>query len=290
MMIDLFVNTLISGLLLGGFYALATLGLTLSFGMLDVVNIAQPAVMVCAAILTQAAATRFGLDPFLCGLFVLIGFFFIGKYFYRQYFKVFEVKRSGSIEALALFFALLFLLETGLAMIFGPERRQINTAWYVSTTLQIGRFSLPMRLLIPFVAATILGGGMIAFLRHTFIGRAVAAVGQDKLAVRFVGIDPLRIRSFAFGLSLALGAFAGICLLLIQPVDPWAGHTYLGRMFSICILGGLASVRGTWVAAVVFGVLENFTATYVGPEWSLCVAFVLLLVTLVIRPQGLFAR
>jgi Branched-chain amino acid ABC-type transport system, permease components len=287
--IELLVNTLVSGLLLGGFYALATVGLTLAFGVLDVVNIAHPAFMVLGAMVAMLCATATGLDPVLVGVLLLPAFFALGYGFYGVYFRFFEKRGDAAIQGLAFFFAVMFVIEVSMSMALGPEQRQIETP-YSWTTWQIGMVEVPLRMLVPFCLGMAVLVALSRWLRSTFIGRTVSAVGQDQQALRFVGVDPVRVKRIAFGIAIAAACLAGSGLLLVQPVDPWSGHTYIGRVFSICILGGLASLRGTWLAALIFGVLENFTSTYVGPAWSLAVAFGLLLLTLLVRPQGLFAR
>lgn len=285
----LLLNAIVSGLLLGGFYALATSGLTIAFGMLDVVNIAHPTFIVLGAFATFALNQATGLDPILCCVILLPVFFLIGRGFYDVYYRFFERRGDAAIQGLAFFFGVMFVVEVSLSLIFGPNHQHVETP-YAWTNLGLGPIDLPVRMLIPCAMAAVGIGAVSLFFRTTFIGRAVAAVGQDEGALRLVAIDPLKIKRLAFGLSLLLAGLAGGGLLVIQPVDPWGGHTFIGRVFAICILGGLASMRGSWMAALLFGVIENVTATFIGPSWSPAVAFGLLLVTLAVRPQGLFAR
>lgn len=287
--LGLFLNTLVSGLLLGGLYALATVGLTIAFGILDVVNIAHPAFMVLGALASYGLATWTGLDPVLSSVLLTPIFFAFGYGFHGLYHRFFERRGDAAIQGLAFFFAVMFVIEVLLSIGLGPDSRQVDTP-YAWTSWHLGEVSLPLRMLVPFVVSAVALSLLAVFLRRTFIGRAISAVGQDAEALRFSGADPARIKRVAFGIAIGLAALAGGCLLLIQPVDPWSGNTFIGRVFAICILGGLASIRGTWVAALIFGVLENFTSTYIGPAWSLAVAFGLLLLTLLLRPQGLFAR
>jgi branched-chain amino acid transport system permease protein len=121
----------------------------------------------------------------------------------------------------------------------------------------------------------------------TFIGRAVAAVAQDREALRLMGIDPVRVKTIAFALSVGLAALAGGALIVIQPVDSSSGQIFVGRLFAIVIMGGLGSLLGTVIAGLLFGVIEDLTATLLGPSWSPAVAFGLLLGFLALRPRGL---
>ena len=128
------------------------------------------------------------------------------------------------------------------------------------------------------------------YLSRTFVGRAIMAVSQDQLALQLMAVDPIRIKRIAFGISIATAAVAGALLIIIQPVEPSVGREYIGRIFAICVLGGLGSMPGTLIAAVLLGVVESLTATFYGPSWAPAVAFGFLLLTLAFRPAGLLGR
>jgi len=115
-------------------------------------------------------------------------------------------------------------------------------------------------------------------------------VAQDQLALRLMAADPVRIKRIAFGLSIATASVAGAVLIVIQPVEPSIGRDYIGRVFAICVMGGLGSFGGTLAAAMILGIVESLTATFYGPSWTPAVAFGFLLITLAIRPSGLFGR
>jgi len=116
------------------------------------------------------------------------------------------------------------------------------------------------------------------------------AVSQDQLALRLMAADPVRIKRIAFSISIATAALAGACLIVIQPVEPSVGREYIGRVFAICVLGGLGSLPGTLIAAMLLGIVESITATFYGPSWAPAVSFGFLLLTLAFRPSGLFGR
>jgi branched-chain amino acid transport system permease protein len=128
------------------------------------------------------------------------------------------------------------------------------------------------------------------FIKRTFIGRAILAVSQDQLALQLMAVDPVRIKRIAFALSIATASIAGACLIVIQPLEPSVGREYIGRVFAIAVLGGLNSLPGTLVGAILLGVIESITATFYGPSWAPAVAFGCLLLTLTFRPAGLFGR
>ena len=116
------------------------------------------------------------------------------------------------------------------------------------------------------------------------------AVSQDQLALQLMAADPIRIKRIAFGISIATASIAGALLIIIQPVEPSVGRDYIGRVFAICVLGGLGSMPGTLIAAMLLGVIESLTSTFYGPSWAPAVAFGFLLLTLAFRPAGLFGR
>ena len=125
---------------------------------------------------------------------------------------------------------------------------------------------------------------------RTFMGRAIMAVSQDRLALQLMGADPTRVKQLAFGIALATASLAGAMLIVIGPVEPSMGRLYIGRVFAIVVLGGMGSVGGTLIAALLLGVIESLTATFYGPSWAPAVAFGFLLFALAVRPQGLFGR
>jgi branched-chain amino acid transport system permease protein len=128
------------------------------------------------------------------------------------------------------------------------------------------------------------------FLSNTFIGRAIKAVSQDQSALALMAASPIKIKRIAFGISIATAAMAGAFLIIIQPVEPSVGREYIGRVFAICVLGGLGSLPGTVIGAMLLGVVESITATFYGPSWAPAVAFGFLLLTLAFRPSGLLGR
>ena len=127
-------------------------------------------------------------------------------------------------------------------------------------------------------------------MSKTYIGRAILAVAQDSLALRLMSINPSRVKLIAFAISLATAAIAGALLIIIQPVEPSIGREYIGRVFAICVLGGLGSLPGMLIGAMLLGIVESLTSTFYGPSWAPAVAFGFLLVTLAVRPAGLLGR
>jgi branched-chain amino acid transport system permease protein len=286
---DLLLNAILSGLLLGGFYAAVSIGVAISFGMLDIVNIAHPAFILMGSYAAFIGNTYFGLDPILAAVIALPFFYVLGMAVYQVYYVAFERRDDQSLRGLSFFFGLLFITEVSLVLIFGVDYRLVQ-ARYIGEKLVLGPVELPFRLLVPFIVSAITVVGLQIFLSKTFVGRAIQAVAQDQLALRLMAADPVRIKRIAFGLSIATAALGGAILIIIQPVEPSIGREYIGRVFAICVLGGLGSFSGMVIAAVTLGIVETLTSTLFGPSWSPAVAFGVLLVTLAVRPSGILGR
>jgi len=286
---DLLVNALISGLLLGGFYAAVSIGVAIAFGLLDIVNIAHPAFILLGSYVAFIGNTVFGLDPILTAVIALPAFYLLGMLAYQVYYVAFERRDDQSLRGLSFFFGLMFITEVALVLTFGVDYRTVQAA-YIGPSLSVGFVDLPLRLLVPFLVAMLLVVALQLFLSHTFIGRAVQAVAQDQQALRLMAANPIKIKRIAFGLSIATAALAGAFLIIIQPVEPSIGREYIGRVFAICVLGGLGSFPGMVIAAMTLGIAESLTATFFGPSWAPAVAFGILLVTLAVRPSGILGR
>jgi branched-chain amino acid transport system permease protein len=286
---DLVLNAIMSGILIGGFYAAVTSGVSLSFGILDIVNIAHPAFIILGSYIAYIANATLGVDPILTAIVVLPGFYALGAFIYQVYYVSFEKRGQESLRGLAFFFGLLFITEVSLVLYFGVDYRYVE-APYIGPTWHLGAIDLPLRLMVPCVVSLLLIAVLQLILTRTFIGRAIMAVAQDQQALRLMAVDPIRIKRIAFGLSVATASLAGAFLIIIQPVEPSVGRDYIGRVFAICVLGGMGSLPGTVIAAMLIGIVESFTATFYGPSWAPAVSFGFLLLTLAVRPAGLLGR
>ena len=289
MTFDLLINALIAGILLGGFYAAVTLGVSISFGILDIVNIAHPAFIILGSYIAYIVNTRLGVDPIVVSIVMLPVFYALGAGIYQVYYESFERRGQDPLRGLSFFFGLLFVTEVLLILVFGVDYRYVE-AWYIGPSWRIGVMDFPLRMLVPCLTALLMFAALQLYLSRTFTGRAIAAVAQDQLALQLMGASPTRIKRIAFAISIATASVAGALLIVIQPVEPSVGREYIGRVFAICVLGGLGSLPGTVIGAMLLGILESFTATFYGPSWAPAVAFGVLLVTLAIRPAGLLGR
>jgi branched-chain amino acid transport system permease protein len=287
--IDLLINALVGGVLLGGFYAAVTIGVSISFGILDIVNIAHPAFIILGSYFAYILNTRLGIDPIVASLIMLPAFYGLGGLVYQIYHAAFERHGQESLRGLAFFFGLLFITEVVLILGFGVDYRYV-TAPYIGPSLHWSVVDLPLRMLVPCLVSLALFIALQVFLSGTFIGRAIMAVAQDQLALQLMACSPRQIKRIAFAISIATTSIAGALLIVIQPVEPSIGREYIGRVFAICVLGGLGSLPGMLIGAMLVGIVESLTSTFYGPSWAPAVAFGFLLMTLALRPAGLLGR
>jgi branched-chain amino acid transport system permease protein len=233
--------------------------------------------------------SAFGFDPILSGLLFTPVFFGLGAVVYRIYYESFERRGAESLRGLVFFFGLLFIIEVSLSLAFGVDYRLVQTA-YTSKSIDFGGVGVAFRYLVPCVVGLAMTLALYLFLGRTFYGRAIMAVSQDQEALRLMGANPVQIKTIAFGVGIAAASLAGALLISIAPVIPSSDRDYIGRMFAITVLGGMGSIGGTLVAAIILGLAENLMSTFFGPSWSLAVSFGLLLLALAVRPAGLFGR
>jgi branched-chain amino acid transport system permease protein len=296
---SLLLNAVTDGFLRGGYYAALTVGVSISFGILDIVNIAHPAFIILGAYVAYYANSQFGVDPVLASVIALPAFYALGAALYQVYHLSFEKRGQGasgqdssgqdSLRGLAFFFGILFITEVGLILRFGVDFRSVN-APYLQETFHLGLIDLSMRKLVPCAVSLAMLAALQLYLTRTFTGRAVVAVAQDQFALRLMGADPVRIKRVAFAISIATASLAGTFLIIILPVEPSMGREYIGLVFAICVLGGLGSLTGTFIAAMLLGTAQSFTETFYGPSWAPAVSFGLLLLTLAFRPSGIMGR
>jgi branched-chain amino acid transport system permease protein len=286
---DLLINAVVSGILIGGFYAAVTSGVSLSFGILDIVNIAHPAFIILGSYIAYIANATLGIDPILAAIAMMPVFYVLGAGIYQVYYVSFEKRGQESLRGLAFFFGLLFITEVMLVLYFGVDYRYVE-ARYIGPSWHFAMLDMPLRILVPCLVSLVLTASLQIFLTRSFLGRAVMAVAQDQLALRLMAVDPIKIKRIAFGISIATASLAGAFLIIIQPVEPSVGREYIGRIFAICVLGGMGSLPGTVIAAMLLGIVESLTSTFYGPSWAPAVSFGFLLLTLAVRPAGLLGR
>jgi branched-chain amino acid transport system permease protein len=282
-------DAILSGLLLGAFYAALAVGVTIAFGMLNVPNIAHTALTVLGAFLVFSLNSAAGIDPVLSSLLIAPLFFLAGAATYQIYHVSFERRGQDSFRGLTFFFGIMFIVEMALTLIFGVDIRSVDAS-YTKGILRIGDSIVPYRLLAPAAASLAMLLIIYVGLHRTYFGRAILAGSEDQLALRLMGVNPIRMRKIAFGIAFSTAAVSGGLMIMMQPIMPQTGQGFIGTVFAICVLGGLPSTLGTLLGAFLLGLSESIMGTFFGPSWAPVIAFSVLLLALAVRPQGLLGR
>jgi branched-chain amino acid transport system permease protein len=287
--LELALNAVATGVLLGSLYALFSLGLAITFGLLHIPNVAHPALVIGGAYLVSFLNAS-GWDPILAGILGAAFFYVLGLLFYEFYLRVFESRGGGNtLQSLTLFFGVSLVVEIGLLLAFGADLRSVSVP-YVGRSLTVGLVTLPYRLLIPAALGPVLVLLLWIYFKRTHSGLAIRAVAHDERALSIVGIDPTWIKRHAFGIATALAVVSGAALIITSPVDPFAGRLQIGRVFAVVVLAGMGAIPGTLVAALLVGITEALVTSFLNPSWAPGVAFAILLGTLAFKPTGLFGE
>jgi branched-chain amino acid transport system permease protein len=288
--LDLLRDAVVLGLLLGCFYAAVSIGLSISFGLLDVPQVAHPAFLVLASYGVFLCNDRYEIDPLLAGLLITPIFFLLGIITYRVYHETFEKRGSDAgVRGIAFFFGVAFIIEVLIILQFGVDQQSV-TASYIGKAWRFGDMRIPIRQLVAFGVALLLTVSLATYLSRTFMGRAIRAVAQDEEGLRLMGANPVKIKQFAFGIATAVLGIAGALLIIVAPVEPTLGRVYIGRTFCVVVMAGLGSMTGTLIAALILGVAESIVLTMFGASWAPAISFAMLLGILAVRPQGLLGR
>jgi branched-chain amino acid transport system permease protein len=286
---DLLPEAVVTGVLLGCFYGAVSLGLSVSFGLLDVPHVAHPAFLVLASYLVFIINEHYGIDPLVAGLLITPLLFVFGLAAYRLYYETFEKRGSDAgVRGIAFFFGVAFIIEVLIIIQFGVDQRSV-TAEYIGKSWRIGDMRIPYRMLVAFGVATALTVVLALYLSKTYMGRAIRAVAQDQEALRLMGANPVKVKQWAFGIATAVLGISGALLIIVAPVEPTLDRAYIGRTFCVVVMAGLGSMSGTLVAAIILGVAESIVLT-MSPSWAPAISFAMLLGVLAVRPQGLFGR
>jgi branched-chain amino acid transport system permease protein len=281
------VQAVINGLLIGGIYALVSIGVTLIFGVVKIVNFAQGEFVMLGMYISFYLATRFGLDPIL-SLVVTMPVLFVAGVMV-QHFLIRRVLGPNDMPQIFLTFALSLLLLNLALMLFTANYRTVHTS-YSDAALHLGGLYIPVAKLIAFVVAMGLSGALWLFLHLTDLGRAMRAASQNRDVATLMGINPNRVFAVAFGAALALAGAAGSLLMPFYSAYPFVGQTFVLMAFVAVVLGTLGNVVGALIASLMMGVAESLGIQFVGADSGLIVVFAMLLLTLAFRPNGLGAR
>ncbi|MPZ51684.1 MAG: hypothetical protein GEU79_02950 [Acidimicrobiia bacterium] len=276
---------LAGGILLGGIYAIAALGLGLVWGVMSVVNVAHGDLLIFMAYMTWVMVSVQGVPPFIAMLILIPAGFIVGVLLYRILVRHLINRTDVELMSLVLFFGLSAILYGVSAYFWGEDFRSMQIPL---PTFELFGVALPGTRL----AAFLIGCGLVLaltwFFRKAYWGKAIRAVSQSREAARALGIDPDRVSEVAFGIALAYAGVAGALIAMTSPLSPSLGVVYAGRSFAVVVLGGLGNPVGTLVGGLVLGITESLSSLWITFALSPAVAFVLLIGVLIFRPQGLF--
>src|SRR6266705_4377838 len=281
------LRAIVDGVLTGGVYALMAVGLTLIFGVLDIINIAQGVLVILAAYLSYVLSVHLHLDLFLGLLITTPVMFVIGVVIQVLFMRRLRGRERTSMSLLASY-AVMIIIEGVLYLGFGPDYVALN-AWYVTSTVRVFGFYLPYIYLFGFALAVLLVAGLYLALYRTKFGRSLRATMQDQVAARLIGIDVNRVAALAFGIGVAVTAVGGMVFGATTTFNPNSGYDLISRLLAIIILGGLGSIGGALAAAVFMTTVESVVNIW-SPTWSVVVFYAALVIVLTFRPAGLFGR
>ena len=283
-----FLRAVIDGVLTGSVYALMAAGLTLIFGVMEVINVAQGILVVLGAYLSYVLSVHFGIDLF-AGLIITIPVMFVlGVGIQWGLMRRLGDREKVSMSILVTY-AVAIILEGVLDLIFGPGYLQL-TAWYVNQSIHVFGFYLPYIYVFGFILAVGLLGSLYFILYRTEFGRSLRASQQNKTAARLIGIDVNRVAAITFGIGVAVTAAGGMVFGATTAFNSNSSADLISRLLTIVILGGMGSIGGAMGASVLMLVIEAIVSTYWSPTWATLVFYMVLVLVLVVRPAGLFGQ
>lgn len=275
------------GILYGGLYVVIALGLSLVFGVMNVINVAHGDFVTLGGYVAFVAVTSLGLDPILWLIAGIPLFFIMGIVVQR--FLLYRAFKMSIDAALIIAFGISLIIQNASQLVWTPLSRSLMTP-YSFKSFQIGEVYIPLVYLLDFIAAVIVMLVVHQFLKRTYLGQAITAASQDRQTAELMGINPAVVYQYAFGIAMALAAIAGVFLGLTFPFNPTSGVRFLIIAFGVIILGGLGSMVGTFIGGMFFGLSQALGGYFWGPTGQLLVPFLMVLIVLTIRPQGLFGR
>ncbi len=284
---DLLWQVLVNGVLLGGLYALMALGLALVWGVLNIVNIAHGAFIMLGAYVCYYLFSGLGLDPFAALPFAMLALFAFGYVLQRYLLNL--VIRAPMFNTLLITFGIDVVLTLLAQLAFSADFRTINPT-YAGNNFALGGATVPFVRVIAFGIAVGLTLLLWLFLTRARLGRAIRATAQNLVAARLYGVEPRRVYALTFALGAALAGAAGGLYGVVSQVNPYIGASLTAKSFAIAIIGGLDSPLGVIVGGLFLGIVESLTSLYIGPTYSDVASFGILVLVLILRPQGLLGR
>ena len=281
------VEAIITGILTGGVYALMASGLTLVFGVMDIINVGQGAVVILGAYLSYVLEQYLHIDLFL-GLLITMPVMF-GLGLLVEWLFIRPIKRDRTMLSILVTYGVALIIEGILNVIFSADYVQLH-GWYTTASFQIGGFYLSYIYVFGFLLAVVLLGGLYLLLYRSGFGISLRASMQNRTAAELVGIDVERVSAITFGIGISLAAAGGMAFGATNAFNAGSSYDLISRLLAIIIFGGMGSLRGALIASLGMLVIEDVTSVVWSPVWASTVFFILLVIILVVRPQGLLGQ
>ena len=283
-----FLQPLISGILTGGVYALAGIGMSLVFGVMNISNFAHGDLMMLGMYLAFFSFTLLHIDPYI-SLVLIIPIAFMFGYMMEKVF-INRVIHHPHQNQILLTVGLGLIMSNTALLAFTSDPKILTTTYSSSAFNLFGDISVSVPLRLSFLITCLITVILYLFLSKTATGMALRATSQNREAAQLMGINVAKMSAIAFGIGTALAATAGALIAPTYYIHPLAGHSFLLKAFTICVLGGLGSVVGAGVGGIIIGVVEAMSSTYLSSDWKDVIVFVIFLAVLLFRPQGLFGK
>jgi branched-chain amino acid transport system permease protein len=279
-----FIQTLILGLLVGGVYALLASGLTLIFGVMNVVNIAHGAFLILAAFATYSLWSATGLDPLLAIAVTTPAMFGFGWLLYNA--SIRPIRTAPVAISVLLTFGLALVIEGLMGTIWGNTSHSVRPP-YFNDSFELRSLFLPKAQVYGGAVALVVLSVLYVVLNRTWLGRAIRASAVNPQSAALVGVNVASVSALTFAVGVASAGAGGSIVSVLYPFLPGSHYQWIARLLGIIVLGGMGSLPGAFFGALLLGVAETVTVTYVSPAWATAVPYVVVFAVLLLRPQGL---
>ena len=282
------LQSLVNGVLLGGLYAVIGIGMSMIFGIMRLTNLAHGDLMILVSYLAAVTVSLLGLPPLLTLVLLAPLMFFVG--FAIQSSLLNRVLGKGMEPPLLVTFGLSIILQNALLIVFTPDARTLTNPLATKYIALGQNLTVPVIYLLDFLMGVAVIIALSQFFQRTYPGRAIRAAADDEDAAQLMGISTKRIYSYAMGIAMITAAVAGVLVGMTFTFYPYTGTQYLIIAFGVVVIGGLGNMIGTLVAGIILGLAQLLGAHFFGAGFQLLFGYVVLLVVLAVRPQGIFAR
>ncbi len=282
-----FAQALLLGILIGGVYALMASGLTLVFGVMNVINVAQGAFLIFSALVTWEVWSTTGVDPIALSLVTTPMMFLLGWVVYRLFVRrVLDAPPSATV---LLTFGIALVLEGVMGLVTRNVFHSV-TPGYERTSFYLGPLFLPKAYVYTFAVAVVVLSLLYVLLTHTWTGRAIRAASQNLPSAQLVGVGASSVAAMTFAIGTATTGVGGSLLAVLFTFFPASHYVWISRLLGVIVLGGMGSLPGAVLGSLILGVAEAMTSTYVSPRWATVVFYIVILVVLLFKPSGLLGR